>query len=91
MNLNRIAKYCSVIVIALVAITALGPVGWQPRTSLGWEFDHSPRLFRDHLAGLLCLAAADHRRGRAPCFRSAARVAAELHTGSLAQSYGRNL
>jgi VanZ family protein len=40
MNLNRIAKYGSVIVIALVAITALGPVGWQPRTSLGWEFDH---------------------------------------------------
>ena len=40
MTIKRIAKYCSVAIIILVVITALGPAKWQPRTGLGWEIDH---------------------------------------------------
>jgi VanZ family protein len=40
MTIKRIAKYCSVAIIILVVITALGPKDWQPRTGLGWEIDH---------------------------------------------------
>jgi len=40
MTITRIAKYCSVAIIILVVITALGPANWQPRTGLGWEIDH---------------------------------------------------
>ena len=40
MTIKRIAKVCSVAVIVLVVITALGPANWQPRTGLGWEIDH---------------------------------------------------
>ena len=34
------AKILSVAVLLVVAITALGPAHWQPRTMLGWELDH---------------------------------------------------
>ncbi len=34
------AKVCSVPIIVLLAIAALGPAKWAPRTALGWQFDH---------------------------------------------------
>jgi VanZ family protein len=34
------AKVCSVPVIVLLVIAALGPAKWAPRTELGWQFDH---------------------------------------------------
>ena len=40
MPIKLIAKFCSAACIVLVAIFALGPADWQPRTGLGWEVDH---------------------------------------------------
>ena len=54
MTIKHIAKFCSVAIIALVVITALGPANWQPRTSLGWELDHVLGYFAITL--LVCLA-----------------------------------
>jgi VanZ family protein len=34
------AKVCSVPIIVLLVIAALGPAKWAPRTELGWQFDH---------------------------------------------------
>jgi hypothetical protein len=34
------AKACSVGIIVLLVIAALGPAKWVPRTELGWQFDH---------------------------------------------------
>jgi len=34
------AKACSVPIIILLVIAALGPENWAPRTELGWQFDH---------------------------------------------------
>ena len=34
------AKVCSVAIIVLLVIAALGPAKWAPRTELGWQFDH---------------------------------------------------
>src|SRR5260370_28642359 len=34
------AKACSVPIVALLVIAALGPEKWAPRTHLGWQFDH---------------------------------------------------
>jgi hypothetical protein len=34
------AKVCSVPIMVLLAIAALGPANWAPRTALGWQFDH---------------------------------------------------
>jgi VanZ family protein len=34
------AKVCSLIIIVLLLIAALGPAKWAPRTELGWQFDH---------------------------------------------------
>ena len=34
------AKACSLIIIVLLLIAALGPAKWAPRTELGWQFDH---------------------------------------------------
>jgi VanZ family protein len=33
-------RFCSVAGLVLLVIMALGPENWQPRTGLGWEFDH---------------------------------------------------
>ena len=41
-------------VIVLVAITALGPAQWQPRTGFGWEVDHALGYFTITL--LVCFA-----------------------------------
>jgi VanZ family protein len=38
-------KLSSVAVLILLAIMALGPENWQPRTGLGWEFDHFAGYF----------------------------------------------
>ncbi|MFY9840990.1 MAG: hypothetical protein WAK55_31870 [Xanthobacteraceae bacterium] len=34
------AKVCSVPIIVLLVIAALGPENWAPRTHFGWQFDH---------------------------------------------------
>ena len=34
------AKVCSVAIILLLVVAALGPAKWAPRTELGWQFDH---------------------------------------------------
>jgi VanZ family protein len=34
------AKACSVPIIILLVIAALGPAKWVPRSALGWQFDH---------------------------------------------------
>jgi hypothetical protein len=33
-------KFCGVAVIVLLAIVALGPAKWRPRTGLSWEIEH---------------------------------------------------
>jgi VanZ family protein len=38
-------KLSSVAVVILLAIMALGPENWQPRSGLGWEFDHFAGYF----------------------------------------------
>ena len=54
MTLKLVAKVCSVTVVALLVILALGPAKWTPRTPLGWQVDH----FLGYLAITLmvCLA-----------------------------------
>ena len=39
-RLRTVAKACSVPIVALLVIAALGPEKWAPRTHLGWQFDH---------------------------------------------------
>ena len=34
------AKVCSVAIMVLLVIAALGPAKWAPRTELAWQFDH---------------------------------------------------
>jgi len=34
------AKVCSVAIMVLLVVAALGPAKWAPRTELGWQFDH---------------------------------------------------
>src|SRR6516164_6761223 len=34
------AKVCSLIIMVLLVVAALGPAKWAPRTELGWQFDH---------------------------------------------------
>jgi VanZ family protein len=38
-------KFSSIAVLILLAIMALGPEQWQPRSGLGWEFDHFAGYF----------------------------------------------
>ena len=37
---RTVAKACSVPIVVLLVIAALGPEKWAPRTHLGWQFDH---------------------------------------------------
>jgi VanZ family protein len=37
---RTIAKACSVPIVVLLVIAALGPEKWAPRSHLGWQFDH---------------------------------------------------
>ena len=34
------AKVCSMAIMVLLVIGALGPADWTPRTALGWQIDH---------------------------------------------------
>src|SRR5262245_49146819 len=54
MKVRLIARFLSLAAIAAVVITGLGPAKWQPRTSLGWEFDHVFGYFV--ITVLVCLA-----------------------------------
>ena len=54
MLINRIAKYCGVAGMVLIAIFALGPAHWQPRTGLGWGADHILGYFG--ITMVLCVA-----------------------------------
>jgi hypothetical protein len=46
-------KFCSVAILVLVVIMALGPEKRQPRTGLGWEFDPLAISQSPHLSALL--------------------------------------
>ena len=48
------AKACSVPIMVLLVIAALGPAKWAPRTELGWQFDHFIGYFGITL--FVCLA-----------------------------------
>jgi hypothetical protein len=48
------AKVCSVAIMILLVIGALGPANWTPRTALGWQIDHFLGYFAITL--LVCLA-----------------------------------
>jgi VanZ family protein len=39
-RLRTVAKVCSVLIMVLLVVAALGPEKWAPRTQLGWQFDH---------------------------------------------------
>ncbi len=39
------AKVCSVPIMVLLVIAALGPAKWVPRSELGWQFDHAIGYF----------------------------------------------
>jgi VanZ family protein len=39
-NIRTVARACSVPIMVLLVIAALGPESWAPRTHLGWQFDH---------------------------------------------------
>ena len=47
-------KFCSVAVVILLVIVALGPAKWQPRTGLGWQIEHFLGYFAITL--MFCLA-----------------------------------
>jgi uncharacterized transporter YbjL len=51
------AKVCSLAIMILLVIGALGPANWTPRTALGWQIDHFlgyfARSFRPP-AGIAC-------------------------------------
>jgi VanZ family protein len=52
--LSTFAKACSVPIVVLLVIAALGPEKWAPRTHLGWQFDHFVGYFG--LTVFFCLA-----------------------------------
>ena len=52
--MHTFLKFSSVAILILLAIMALGPENWQPRTGLGWEFDHFAGYFV--ITTFICLA-----------------------------------
>jgi len=48
------AKVCSMAIMVLLVIGALGPPNWTPRTALGWQIDHFVGYFAITL--LVCFA-----------------------------------
>ena len=54
MTIKLIARFCSVAIMVLLVIAALGPAKWAPRTALGWEVDHFVGYFA--ITSLVCLA-----------------------------------
>jgi len=49
-----VLKVSSVAVLVPLVIMALGPENWQPRSGLGWEFDHFAGYFV--ITTFVCLA-----------------------------------
>ena len=47
-------KFCSIAILVLLVIIALGPAKWQPRTGLGWQVEHFLGYFA--ITSLVCLA-----------------------------------
>ena len=54
MSIKLIARICAVVAIIAVVIFALGPEEWQPRSGLGWGFDHFFGYFV--ITAVFCLA-----------------------------------
>src|SRR5262249_14669285 len=54
MTIKLIAKFCSVAIMVLLVIAALGPGKWAPRTPLGWEVDPFVGYFA--ITSFVCLA-----------------------------------
>ena len=54
MTFNRIAKFCSVIILALLVVAALGPANWAPRSPFGWQIDHIVGYFV--ITSIVCVA-----------------------------------
>ena len=52
--MHTFLKFSSVAILILLAIMALGPENWQPRTGPGWEFDHFIGYFV--ITTFICLA-----------------------------------
>ena len=40
MTVKLVYKVCCVIALVLLAFVALGPARWQPRSGIGWQYDH---------------------------------------------------
>ena len=47
-------KFCSIAILVLLVIIALGPAKWQPRTGLGWQVEHFLGYFA--ITSLVCLS-----------------------------------
>ena len=54
MTFKRMLKVCCAAALVVVAFFGLGPSKWQPRSRLGWEFDHFVGYFVITL--MFCLA-----------------------------------
>jgi VanZ family protein len=54
MNIKRVLQLCCITVLVVLAVVALGPAKWQPRSGLGWEIDHFAGYFVITL--MCCLA-----------------------------------
>ena len=54
MTVKLMLKVCSVGALVLLVFLALGPAKWQPRSGIGWEYDHFFGYFVFTL--LFCLA-----------------------------------
>ena len=54
MTIKLIIRLCSVAVMVLLVIAALGPANWAPRSGLGWQVDHFVGYFAITL--MFCLA-----------------------------------
>ena len=83
MTVKLSLKVCSVAALVLLVFLALGPAKWQPRSGLGFEFDHFRRLFRFHLGVLPRLAAAARDWGSPHGLGGRAGELAIISTGSL--------
>jgi hypothetical protein len=85
MSIKVMLRVCSVAVLFLLVLAALGPAQWVPRSGLGWRIDH----FIGYFAFTLTFCIAWPRvRGRRGCrgSRFAAGELASLYAGSSRRS-----
>ncbi len=54
MTVKLMFRICCVVALVLLVIVALGPAKWQPRSGIGWEYDHFVGYFVFTL--MFCLA-----------------------------------